>query len=103
MERVEAGLKLALVRDEAVVGVVVGHGEDPGARVLADQFLVGDGLATGTVALGEVTALAHGVGSRGVEDGRGGDMALGRMALSIWNGRGVVGQKGAALCLGLGV
>ena len=71
MERVEAGLKrgalssrrgpdgvqqprrraraprlVLLVRDEAVVGVVVGHGEDFRARVLVDELLAVDARET---------------------------------------------------------
>jgi hypothetical protein len=56
------------------VGAGVGHGEHPGARVLADELLVGellavDGLAAGAVAVGEVAALAHEVGDDAVEGG----------------------------------
>jgi hypothetical protein len=54
------------------VGPGVGHGEDAGAGVLADELLVGellavDGLAAGAVAAGEVAALAHEVGDHAVE------------------------------------
>eukprot|EP00290_Baffinella_frigidus_P012971 CAMPEP_0180153014 /NCGR_PEP_ID=MMETSP0986-20121125/23196_1 /TAXON_ID=697907 /ORGANISM="non described non described, Strain CCMP2293" /LENGTH=159 /DNA_ID=CAMNT_0022100867 /DNA_START=649 /DNA_END=1126 /DNA_ORIENTATION=- len=53
-------------------GAGVGHGEDTRARVLVDEVLVRelravDGLATGAVHVGEVTALDHEVRDDAVE------------------------------------
>ncbi len=54
------------------VGSGVGHGHDTGSGVLQLEVLVVelatvDGLATGTVVVGEVTTLAHEVGDDTVE------------------------------------
>lgn len=58
------------------VGASVGHGEDTGASVLQGEVLISellavDGLATGTVAAGEVTSLEHELGDDAVEGGTG--------------------------------
>merc|ERR1711865_1257729 len=55
-------------------GASVGHGQSSGASVLEGEVLVlelgaVDGLAAGTVVVGEVTALAHEVGDDTVEGG----------------------------------
>ena len=56
------------------VGAGVGHGEDSGSGVLQLEVLVlklvaVDGLASGSVVVGEVAALAHEVGDDAVEGG----------------------------------
>ena len=56
------------------VGTGVGHGQNTGASVLKGEVLVSklgaiNGLTSGTVAVGEVTSLAHEVGDHTVERG----------------------------------
>ena len=59
----------------------VGHGEDTGTgvlelEVLIIEFITVDGLAAGTVLIGEVTTLAHETGDDAVEGGLGVTKAL---------------------------
>lgn len=56
------------------IGAGVSHGHDAGASVLQLEVLIlellaVDGLAPGTVVVGEVTSLAHEAGDDSVEDG----------------------------------